>query len=781
MVLAGCFLGWGRLRPPILWCVALAFLFSLGWYRSHGIDHDPWPENSIFYHADGGKYHIQGRVVSFARHYPNKTRIVVECSQIRPIGKNISNEKPVAGKIHLSLPAGQLIRSRFGTPISFKGRLRGIRNFQNPGAFDYVGFLRRKGVAASAYSREIQAAPFALASSRTSLFYDSAIARVLGRLETWRNQFYFYLMDQPDSGRAEQILAALVSGKRHGMPHELRDIFARGGASHLLAISGLHMGILALCFYHLFYLCFRWSPAMLITGRARKWAGLFTLIPLGFYVIFAGGTPSVCRAFLMTAAAMWALLSEQEPHPFNILALAALVILMVDVTALFSISFQLSFMALVFLFLGMGVWDGLALKSRRGVLKWGIAIGVTTLMAGLGTAPLTAHYFNMLSLVQLPVNLVLVPLATVLVLPLGFVVFLLFSINPAWTAFPLWLIQVALEMGLSHLEFWVNLPFAWCRPGIPSHLVLVLIYGALVSTLLGLRYQRFRKPMIICAATLMLVCWGMVKLPREKIQPLEISFLDVGQGSSSLVQTRSGHNLLVDGGGFGSRSRFDTGRYVVAPYLWQKGLQDLDAVILSHPESDHMNGLVFILENFNVGRFVKGGDHRDHPTMARLMKICRDRNIPIFIPDCENDTLELGPLCLEFSQCGTPSDEFTHNDNSLVFRLSFGDLSVLYPGDIMKKRELLLAGQGSAKLKALILLAPHHGSASSSHDFFLDKVNPQRIIISCGWANRYGFPHPGVISRYQSRRIPSFRTDIQGAVILRSNGSGYDILTHKGE
>ena len=755
-----------------------AALFIYGWAMIFRIDGASYSDHHIASHARGTSQVITGRVVSFGRHYAGKTRFKIACETLKPaLGKGKAGSfVAVEGAVFLTLK-GQVAReSWFGRRVEFKGRLKQPRNFGNPGAFDYVRYLRRQGVGATVWTSGVELLPEDEPGILTSLFYG------VGRyIENWRNRFYFFLVPAPQTPETAHIIAALVTGKKHSIPPSLRDDFSRGGASHLLAISGLHMGILALVFYQLVFRAFRWARRPLITGAARKWAGALTLIPLAAFVIFSGSSPSSIRAFIMTCAVMAALLSETETHPMNLLALAALVILTPDVTALFSISFQLSFAALVFLLLGADLLPAMSRESRSRSGRFFLGIAMATLLAGTGTAPLVSHYFNLLSLVQLPVNLVLVPLVGMLCLPLAFAIFLVFMVSPDWAVCGLGICEWLAGVGLSWLRFWIELPLAWCRPGMPTVGAMVLIYGMLLALLWGVKFRDRWKP----AGAVFFVCgvmWLGVKWwPGQAPAPLEVVVLDVGQGNSALIRTSCGRRILVDGGGFGGASGFDVGRYVVAPYLWRQGISSLDAVILSHPESDHMKGLVFILENFKVDAFVRGAERQGHPAMDRLLELCGEKQIRLISPDCEVPELTMGPLALEFLQCGTVQPGFDYNNNSLVFRLVFKEFSMLWPGDILRKREYLLVQEMPERLNALVMLAPHHGSNSSSNDFLLDQILPQSVIISCGWSNRYGFPHPNVLSRYRARNIRVFRTDLHGAVTLRTQGTEFNILTHKGE
>jgi competence protein ComEC len=215
---------------------------------------------------------------------------------------------------------------------------------------------------------------------------------------------------------------------------------------------------------------------------------------------------------------------------------------------------------------------------------------------------------------------------------------------------------------------------------------------------------------------------------------------------------------------------------VVAPFLWHQGITTLDVVILTHPDADHMNGLVFILENFQVGTLVKNPDISSHESFERIMAACRRKKIPIFIPGCDEHRMGWENTRLTFFQCDSLIPDGNTNDNSLVFKLTWDDFSMFFPGDILSGRERLLADSMPHHLSSTILLAPHHGSSSSSTRLFLDRVDPETVVISCGFNNPYRFPHPDVIRRYEQKNIRVFRTDLHGAVTITSNGRSYEMV-----
>jgi len=716
--------------------------------------------------ADSSPYTISGKIVSFSKDYSRRRRVLLSCDLLERKGMPPVR---VRGRIILNIYDQSPTLFRYGDVIEFISPLKPIRNFSNPGGFDYERQMKFDGVFGSGYA----GAHRIRVIRRPTDFYSKSMRY----LEQLRNRFYYFTRDRMENKDAWAILTALVTGKKEAVPLKLKDLFSKAGASHILAISGLHLSIVALGFFFVFYTFLSRFSLFLITGFARKTAGILTLFPLFVYGLFSGFSPSTQRAFIMTCVFMVSFLGERENTVLNTLALAAVVILIHDTSALFSISFQLSFGALLFIILGFSLIRVRGWIPQKKSLKAGATAVLITFFAGLGTFPLTAHYFHLVSHVQVLSNLVLVPLMGFVCLPLGFLILLSIPTFPVLAGILATLCQRILSFCIGYIEFLTSWKYSWSRIGALNTVEVIWIYFFLATV--GVYAYRQKKTDLVMVAAAVLTgvfCFGTGLKTSSFPEKMSITILDVGQGNSALVQTIEGKNILVDGGGF-SGGTFDVGRYVVAPFLWYKKILSLDAVILTHPEADHMNGLLYVLENFKIHLVVKNRDKGSSSAYGEMIALCRAKKIKIWTPPPGDAALDFGGTDLVFYNT-TPAG-YGLNNNSLVFRLHFRQFSMLFPGDILRERETLLVHQKAALLSKL-LLSPHHGSFTSHNEIFLDKVNPESVIISCGYKNRYGFPHPDVLEGYEKRGFQVFRTDLDGAVTISSDGIGYNILTHKG-
>lgn len=760
-------------RKCMIFCLCLAAGIFAG-HKSYQIHQPDLPAGHVsrFYNQPG--ITLTGKIVSFSRQYPHKIRVVVACQTI--VAENADGTQKSAaakGRVYLNIYGNPGLCFGFNDRIRVSGPIRPVRNFGNPGAFDYQTFLKRQGIFGAIHT----------GADKIELVSDdppSLLTRGIQGLETVRNRFYHFVMTRLELQEGAHIMAALVTGIKHRLPARQRDLFAKAGTSHLLAISGLHMGILCLMFFFFFFRILCVFPWLLISARAKKIAGILTLIPLCLYAVFSGFSPSTQRAFIMTGIFMFSFLGERQSHPVNTLAGAGILILLADPAALFSISFQLSFTAVLFIVLGMGAAAQYGSFKIPIIPGFMVSICLMTVLAGLGTFALIARYFNLVSLVQIPANLLLVPVIGFACLPLGLAGFMVWPLAPGLAGGILTMAAGMVSFCIRYLTWLTDLPFAWSYlPCLPPGAV-AGIYLVMAVMFLALY---FKKTTWVVAMVMVLPA-GLyaIQVTMQQRVPsthMTVTILDVGQGNAALIQTVEGRTILVDGGGFSGGSSFDVGRYVVAPFLWHQGITVLDMVILTHPESDHMNGLVFIVENFTVGSLVKNTDTSSHESFDRIMAACRQKKISIFVPGCEKNQVAWDKTRLKFFQCESVVPGLNPNDNSVVFKLVLDNFSMLFPADIMETREQLLAGSRKEQISSQLLLSPHHGSNSSSTHFFLDWIRPESVIISCGFNNPYRFPHPDVLERYRQRKITVFRTDHHGAVTITSSGTGYTVATHR--
>jgi competence protein ComEC len=748
---------------------------------------------------DDGQYHISGAIVETS--IPSRFRQTCVLDEIEITKARRDPFTPLHGKIRVSIYGADPV-VRIGDRIGFFSKIRPLTNFKNPGAFNYRQYMADRHIWGTAYTDTLKiTVTTAPGTAGPALRIQGVRASLSG------------LIHRATDTNARPVLMALLLGERRQIAEELRDAFNRAGVSHILAISGLHVGIVATAaFFSFKWLLSFWS-FLLWRGWVSKTAAILAIMPVVFYGLLAGMSPSTQRAVIMISVFLMTFLLEKEHDIFNTLAIAGLIILIIDPPALFSVSFQLSFSAVAAILYGLE-------KSQKGLhhftrplpktAKPVIGFMWVTCLAILGTAPVVMYYFNQLPVFGVLANLAIVPLIGFISVPVGLfsiLVLNLFSVEAAVLGLRLsawvldgsiWVVDLIARCPYSAVKTVTpSLPeilcyylFLWClfnirRPGGASCGSMPAATDTPAPLSKASRHQRWHNLLIrrgnpvlpVLLITVIIAAADTAYWVHKRFfdDSLRVTILDVGQGSAALLELPRGPCVLIDGGGFSDNTIFDMGRWVLAPYLWRNKIRTVDTVILSHPDADHVNGLVYILKHFRVGRVISTHEPADHKEYMEFIALIRDKNIPH--PDFSSLPRSFAVNGVVFDLLYPPDDFMdpdaaqpwrNPNDNSLVVRVTHGPYAVMFPGDITADAEKELMAMHPAELAAAILIAPHHGSRTSSTPAFLDAVNPRAVVVSSG--RPATFPAAEVMEQYKNRGIDVFRTDTNGALRLISNG-----------
>jgi competence protein ComEC len=498
--------------------------------------------------------------------------------------------------------------------------------------------------------------------------------------------------------------------------------------------------------------------------------------------------------FLMT------FLFEREHDLMNTLALAAMLILIVHPPSVFSISFQLSFSAVLSIIYGLSkvhkrrafLSDGQKKSLFTEIISRLFSFFLVSFFAIIGTLPLVMLYFNQASLIGIVANFLIIPIIGFIVVPTGLFSVFLYPVSGEAASWFLYISGAVLSKAISLVNLFSDLPFAAVKTVTPSYFE-ICCYYIMMWALLNLKKVRPETSEIeksdftgktarVLVVVVVLALVGDICFwlnVRFRNRDLKVTVIDVGQGSSILLELPGGYCILADGGGFYDNSVFDMGARVIAPFLWRKKIKTVDTLILSHPNSDHLNGLIYIAQHFNVKSVWTNGEKRNTVGYKTFMKIIKEKNIDMPKFKDMPRTCKINGVALRILY---PKRDFLDkrkkdkwrgtNNNSLVVKADFGKYSFLLPGDIMERAERELVSMAGKNLASTVLIAPHHGSGSSSTGLFLDKVNPEYSIISSGWKNRFHFPHPSVLKRYAGLDCKIFRTDINGAITIATVATG---------
>ncbi len=766
----------GRSRPWGFGALLALFVLAGGFLRLH----DQGRVNTLLPGQTGkARITIQGTVLEPPQHRAQVTRFPVRVDRV------VSGQSPLTpgDKLYISVyrHAPDL---HPGMRIRFPARLRPFRNFNNPGGYDYERAMRIRGFAGAASISDGRRVVSMLPAGSLGWTGD-LLERARAPVRTWIERS----LPMPEQG----LLRALILGEKQGLPPEVREAFQTAGLAHVLAVSGLHVGLVA----WLAFAFFRWSLSrsygLLLRVDVRKAAALATVLPVTGFAFLAGFQVSTQRAWIMVLAYLFSIAAGREKEVWSTLCLAALLVLAAQPQAIHTISFQLSFGAVAGIlwlapmfyrripnpFETRGQTPGPAAR----VMTYGIGLVSVTLAAVLFLLPLTVFYFHRVSLVSLPANLVVTPLLGLWVLPLGLSAVLLLPLLPSLAS----LVLEAASLGAGFMTSAAALFSAPERAALwvltPNGPEVVLLYVFLISGVFAVS-GRFRLLFLAsCAALAADVGYWVhdTTLRRD----LRITYLDVGQGNAALVRFPGGERMLVDGGGF-RMSDFDVGRMVVAPYLWRQKITRIHTLVLSHPQADHMNGLGFIAEHFSPRTLWFGGDPVESEAHRRFLSIVRSARMETRVPGDPGIPEEIRGVRVELFHplpggSGDAGPVSNVNDRSLVLRLCHEGTSFLFAGDIEHGVEVWLAERFGSRLRSDVLLAPHHGSGTSSTRAFLNQVRPVWCVISAGAGNRFGFPHAGVLDRLRRAGIRIARTDRHGAVTAVAGGGRLSLRGTVGE
>jgi len=734
-------------------------------------------------------------------------QVILEVEEIFGIPAACGAVQATAGR----LPEEPPLTLDYGERVEWLGPPRRIRNLGNPGMFDRVGWLQRQGVylAGSVKAR----VPWKKLPGRGGSRIEAGLWRLRQAL---RARLDGLSAAQGRTGSdAEAALQAMLLGDRRDLSPELKSSFQRSGAYHVLVVSGLHVGLLAGGIF--------WM--LRLAGLRREWGALAGLAAAVGYAMLLEGAVPTGRAAWMLAFYTGGLLLYRGRRPLNVIAAVALGFLLLDPDLLADASFQLSFLA-VGLIAGVGVplldrttqpwrmalldpwnqdidlhlpaeaaerrvlvrlwleplvqltpgpkWAGTALWAGggRALLSVAAVVIVSAVLAVGLTAPLAWH-FQQVAGGGIVTNLAAGPLLTVIVpAGLGALVF-----DSAWL-FELaalaadWLVAVAAWSA-------ETLPLDRRTPPPP-----IWLAAAMLAALAAWGWTLRRRPRLATSAivlVLALTALVVVHPFAARLAPgeLELTAIDVGQGDALLLGLPDGSAGLVDAGGLlsygGEAPAYDIGDAVVSPYLWSRSIQKLAFVAVTHPDADHLGGAAAVLRNFDVERLWLSAV--PHPEFEPLAQLARERGVAVERLSL-GDARQLGDVRIEALWPPAAADPKKPNENSLTLLVRYREHEFLLTGDLEEAGEAAVAA--SLSVDGEVLKAAHHGSRTSSTAPLLVSFRPELAVISAGVHNPFGHPHPDALERLAAARALAFRTDLDGAVTISSDGRRLRVRRFRG-
>lgn len=710
---------WVFLSLPLLYYrplrIPLMFLLGFAWalFRSQLILQQQLPQELI-----KKDLQIEGHIVGLSEYKGRYQQFLFDVDSMSLQGKGYSSP----GLVRLNWYDTSR-RIQAGERYRFVVRLKPPSGMMNPAGFDYEAWLFTQRIRATGYIRNRQPVVYLGLDDGFSAHIDrlrAAIAERISRLAL--------------EGSSRALLQALIIGDRRGVSDQQWRVLRRTGTSHLLAISGLHIGLVAGLAFWLGRFLWTRSLRLMLLVPAQQAGAMFALFIALVYAVLAGFSIPTQRALIMIVIIMWGWLSRRRYAPSTILACAAMGVLLWDPMAPMSPGFWLSFTAVASIYLLLHGAHQEHLLRRWGRLQLGIFIALT---------PLLLFWFQALSLSAPLVNMLAIPWISLVVMPLLFVAMLAMLISDVIAQFFLHLAQYGLELLwwcmqwlAGYKAFFVSLPSpgVWHMMFAVLGVIWVLLPAGIPARWLG---GIWLLPLFVTS--------------QQQLASGEARFtlLDVGQGLAAVIETR-GHVLVFDTGPAYGRS-FNSGAAVVLPYLRQQGWSALDILLVSHADNDHIGGAAAIIDELPVGRILSSVPERlanSHACEAGQQWRWDQVQFQILHP------------ARAYHQ-GRASE----NNRSCVLKVSTAYGSILLSGDIERPGEEFLLNQQTGILKSDYLVAPHHGSRSSSSEAFVLAVAPRYVLFPTGYLNRYHFPHQDVRQRYQ--KAAQFDSARDGAIMVR--------------
>ncbi len=609
-----------------------------------------------------------------------------------------------------------LPRLHLGDIWQLNVRLHLPRALLNPGGKDMEAHWLAKGV--SAVGSVVNRADNHMIGHRRSL------------IDQWRNHLFYYIKDKLPYSPVKPLILALSLGFSQGLSSDHYKILRDTGTVHLMAISGLHIGLVAAFFYGIANVLWRIGSPLMLLLPAQQFAALIALLGSTLYAALAGFSLPTQRALCMLTVLLSARLLRRCLVKRYHLWLALLLILIYDPLAALTPAFWLSFVA-AWVLLGGSI-------SHRGFGGWCRSFLCIQWRIGLAMIPLTLWFFHQFAYLGFLANLLAVPWISYLVMPFLLLACLCCLLHGYILSAPLFsLVTFSLQKLWYVLHSLSALPLDTWQHHLPLHSLLLMAGTWCLSTMMG----GYLSVYSLLGMWLVFLYLPFGKSPAYG--QCQLSVLDVGQGLSTVIRTHR-HTLVFD---MGPRhyGGFDSGTRIVLPYLRHLGITDVNRLIISHSDNDHAGGAPALKQAFPRAIVI---DNLKKPNLtSKKIGKKRDRERHYFCKaglqwEWDGVLFEFLTIPTKFAKPG--------NDHACVMRVSVGRQAILLPADIEHHAEAYLVEHQRDKLSATVLIAPHHGSISSSSPAFVKAVQPEYVIFPIGWHNRYHFPHQRVVSRYHA-------------------------------
>ena len=768
-----------------LFFLLIPITFALGCYHGNVHLQVPTDKNHIFNKITSKTDLVLiGTMSSMAGFDGRTSQAIIDTKNIRL--EESPTLLPTKGKILLRLQGPWPENFSPGDTLAIRAYLKRPEGYKTPGAFNYAQYLARKDIWITGFVNT----PLFLHKIEENHSIFHTLRYLPERLRTQIGAQIDSAVPEDKSG----IYRAILIGDRSLVDEDTLEIFKGSGTMHILAISGVHMAVIGT----LLYACILWflgrSEKLLLHFTLQKWAAFFSLPILIGYGLLAGLNTPVFRAVIMSSVVIISICTNRRKSPGALLAFAALLILTIDPLQLFTVSFQLSFAAVLGILFLLPVLKKLLQTSNietaprsfnQKFFCWILAGLLVSLVANLVTAPIALYSFNRFSTVGPLANLIIEPLICLWSLSAGFLSIPFIFIKPEVGSLLLQIGAMGLDLAIRIAAYLSSFSFSTIWLPTPSlWVIFIYFFNLLFFASTGWK----KKWTSLLSLTILAGCIVLFFQPLAQYQPgevdsFQISYLDVGQGTATLLEYPSGYRILIDGGG-SSFATTNVGERLIAPFLWKKGIRNIDAVAITHPDADHYNGLGFIIKHFSP-KLLWVRDKEGHDdNFKRLIKLAEKQGVSVSIPEEHGlwrnsvESLECIANTSDWRDGASNNESRIRGNSGLVLKACTDQFCALFPGDIGRDIERSLVMQ-SFDLNAEFLLAPHHGSITSNSVEFLTAVAPKYLMVSAGRSSKGYFPHKDLRKECDNQKIDLLTTSDQGTLRIITEQGGYKIYGYK--
>ena len=686
---------------------------------------------------------IIGTIVSDPQEKEYKTKYILKIDTIN------SNKKYKNTKVILYTKK-EKETLKYGDKIELVGNFKLAQERRNPGGFDYRFYLKTKKIYGIVTTKNTKR----LKENNVNII--SMIANKTANVI--KNQSKKLL-----ENKKACLLIGLLIGDTDEIDEETKEDFRNSNLTHMLAVSGLHVSYVLLAVNYI----------ITKVKIHKKLSKIIVMLLILFFILVTGATPSVLRAGTMTIYLILGGIFYRRISVFSSLNLSLLVIIIMNPYCLFDVGLQLSYAGTIGIVYLYPIIKEKIYNKANSIL--------ITISANIVIIPIIMYNFNTISLTFFISNLLAGPIIGIIII-LGFSIIIISLIFfPIANIFSK-ILNLLIILFLNTAKACANLPFSKIFIITPTLKFIFLYYCLLVFIIIKERIQiriSIKLKNKVIAILIILVIINPIKyFSNIKQSNLKIYFVDVGQGDSTCIVTPKNKVILIDGGGNSKDENYDIGKQTLLPYLLDKKINKIDYCIVSHFDSDHCGGLMYILKNLKVKNIIIGKQYEEYENYKEFIKIAKDKKINIRVVEAgEKITIEknlyidvLWPINREKMVI-----QNAINNNSLVFKLRYINFSMLFTGDIeeIAEKEILDKYKENTEfLKSTILKVAHHGSKTSSTKEFINIVKPKYAVIGVGKDNKFRHPSNVTIENLKTINTEIYRTDEMGEISINVNIKG---------